>query len=267
MSEINDIIESGSLELYVVGALSEKQNAEITAVLKQYPEIEQEVNEIENALLQLSAAASPYNPEQLLDRIKAKLNIGDSTKVIPIQKEDNKTKVLMWLGWVASIALLIGIFSLWNKNKELEQQIEVVATENKDLETQISESRASEEKTKELLAVLRDRNIQTVELQGQQIAPEAFAAVHWDKENNRVYIDAKHLPTPPEGKEYQVWSLTLEPLTPTSIGLLSNFESDENKIFILENINLSEGFGITLEPKGGSATPTLEQLYTLGTVG
>ena len=28
----------------------------------------------------------------------------------------------------------------------------------------------------------------------------------------------------------------------------------------------AEGFGITLEPAGGSKTPTMEQLYTLGKV-
>ena len=41
---------------------------------------------------------------------------------------------------------------------------------------------------------------------------------------------------------------------------------NENKIFTINNTNSSEAFGITLEPEGGSKTPTLEQLYTLGTV-
>ena len=65
---------------------------------------------------------------------------------------------------------------------------------------------------------------------------------------------------------YQVWSLTLDPLTPTSMGLLENFSEDENKIFALENPNQSQAFGITLEPEGGSESPTMEQLYTLGVV-
>jgi anti-sigma-K factor RskA len=65
---------------------------------------------------------------------------------------------------------------------------------------------------------------------------------------------------------YQVWSLKMQPLTPTNIGLLDSFEEDENKIFRLENTNASEGFGITLEPEGGSETPTLERLYALGVV-
>ncbi|MDX1762076.1 MAG: anti-sigma factor, partial [Christiangramia sp.] len=54
--------------------------------------------------------------------------------------------------------------------------------------------------------------------------------------------------------------------TPTSIGLLEKFAADNNKIFALENANESQAFGITLEPEGGSESPTMDQLYVLGTV-
>lgn len=134
------------------------------------------------------------------------------------------------------------------------------------METDIAEARDNAREAQALLSVLRDKNILEVQLQGQAIAPDAYATVYWDKEKNITYIDAQDLPTPPRGMVYQVWSLKMEPLTPSSIGLLDEFESDENKIFQLENMNISEGFGITLEPEGGSETPTMEQLYTLGTI-
>jgi anti-sigma-K factor RskA len=65
---------------------------------------------------------------------------------------------------------------------------------------------------------------------------------------------------------YQVWALKLNPLTPTSIGLLENFSSENQKLFAVDNANKAEAFGITLEPAGGSKTPTMERLYTLGKV-
>ncbi len=37
-------------------------------------------------------------------------------------------------------------------------------------------------------------------------------------------------------------------------------------IFPVDNVIEAEAFGITLEPDGGSTTPTLENLYTLGKV-
>jgi anti-sigma-K factor RskA len=63
-----------------------------------------------------------------------------------------------------------------------------------------------------------------------------------------------------------VWALKLTPLTPTSIGLLENFDANSQKMFAVNNIGEAEAFGITLEPAGGSLTPTMEQLYTLGKV-
>ena len=55
-------------------------------------------------------------------------------------------------------------------------------------------------------------------------------------------------------------------LTPTSIGMLTNFKANRSKVFAVEKTEDAEAFGITLEPAGGSASPTMEQLYTLGKV-
>lgn len=74
------------------------------------------------------------------------------------------------------------------------------------------------------------------------------------------------MPEPPKGKVYQVWSLILNPLMPTSLGVIEEFSTDKDKVFDLKNTNQSEAFGITLEPAGGSKSPNLEQLYTLGVV-
>ena len=74
-------------------------------------------------------------------------------------------------------------------------------------------------------------------------------------------------PEPPEGKVYQIWSLKLSPtLTPTSIGLLEDFKGNNEKLFAVSGTSDAEAFGITLEPAGGSKSPTMEQLYTLGKV-
>jgi anti-sigma-K factor RskA len=105
-----------------------------------------------------------------------------------------------------------------------------------------------------------------VPLAGQAVYPEAYAKAYWNKQDQTVDFDLQGLPEPPEGKVYQIWSLTLNPLTPTSLGTIDDFKTDDNKIFNLENTNESQAFGITLEPAGGSTSPNLEQLYTLGAV-
>lgn len=259
--DIQEYISSGILELYVYGSLSELESREVTRMVNEYPEVKAEVEKIEAALRNLSAAAAPSDTQPLFAPTFEKI-LGDR-KVVKIDRR--KTNWPAYLGWAASLLFLIGLFVLFNENQQLKESLQALEQRNTQIENEIADARNDAEKTRELLNVLRDKNILEVDLGGQAIAPEAYATAYWDREENITFIDARELPEPPRGMVYQVWSLKLNPLTPTSLGLLENFEEDENKIFRLENAELSEGFGITLEPAGGSESPTLEKLYVLGT--
>lgn len=261
--DIERYIESGILELYVYGTLSEKENVEVARVIKNYPEIQEEIEKIEAALLNISAATAPHNPQFLINSLRSKIYARGGTNTAPAKK---RSSLPSYIGWAASILLLVGLFFMFNKNRDLRKSLQALQAERAMMESQIAETRDDNEKIQELLEIFRNRNIIKVPLPGQDIAPNAYAAAWWDRSNNFTYIDAQNLPEPPQGLVYQVWSLKLQPLTPTSIGLLEKFEEDKNKIFALENPNDSEGFGITLEPEGGSETPTMEQLYALGTL-
>ena len=259
--DVQEYIASGILELYVAGILSDKENLEIANYAKEYPEIQKEIEAIEASILELSKKASPglnYSFSSIMGKINKEVNV--------IALNERRSPVMMYVGWAASILLAVGLFWMYQQNQELKLDLEVVEQQNTTLEQQIADTDSSLEKTKELLNTIRDQNISVIPLGGQEISPSSFAKAYWNKENQKVFIDAKGLPEPPDGFVYQVWSLKLSPLTPTSMGLLEDFSSDENKVFALNNPNESEAFGITLEPAGGSESPTLEQLYTLGVV-
>ena len=257
--DIKEYIASGILELYVAGALSEKENQKVYDVMVNYPEVADEVASIENAIVQLTAAAktdASYQFSQIENQLEK-----SKGKVVSIQKSKNNW--LQYTGWVASI--ILGSVLVWTmiQKNEIENRI---AKERIQLEGIIENSYNSLAEAEKLIEVFRDKDIISVPLAGQTASPEAYAKVYWDKKTNSIYLDAKGLPVPPKGKVYQVWSLKLSPLTPTSLGTLDTFTADANKIFTITNANESEAFGITLEPAGGSKTPTLEQLYTLGAV-
>ena len=191
--------------------------------------------------------------------------INKEVKLVSIN-DKRGTPLLSYIGLAASVLLAVGLFWMYQQNQDLKSEIELVEKQNVDLEQQIADTDSSLEQTQDLLNSLRDKNISVTTLGGQDISPTSYAKAYWNKENKKVFIDAKGLPEPPDGFVYQVWSLKLSPLTPTSMGLLEDFATDENKVFALNNPNDSEAFGITLEPAGGSEAPTLEQLYTLGVV-
>ncbi|WP_066225538.1 anti-sigma factor [Formosa haliotis] len=265
--DINTYINSGILELYVAGALSDEENKAVYAMMQKHPEVLNEVLHIEAAILKLTAATAPKDSTLDFNTIAEKIRQPNtSSKVVSIQKSNSRTLWFTYTGWAAAILLAGGLFWAIEQNTELQSKMNVVETDKQFLEQQIDIANKDLKEVKKLNTILRDKNILAIPLGGQTVSPESYAKVYWDKHDNTIYLDVQGLPEPPQGKVYQVWSLTLNPLTPTSLGTLDDFASDDNKIFTIENTNASEAFGITLEPAGGSDSPTLEQLYTLGTV-
>jgi anti-sigma-K factor RskA len=262
--DIEKYIASGILELYVAGALSPEENLEVQHYALKYSEIEKEIEAIEQAMLQLTAAASSGVPSAGFKGIVDQL---DDVMVFRPSSSEKRTPWITYLGWAASVILALGLFWVYREYDTLKTENEITQQQKQTLEQQIIDARNEIANTEGLLKQLRDQNVTVVALGGQSVSPTSYAKAYWNTKDSKVYIDAQGLPEPPEGYTYQVWSLKLNPLTPTSVGLLDDFVSNEKRVFELPNTNETEAFGITLEPEGGSESPTLEQLYTLGVVG
>ena len=258
---VEEYIASGILELYVAGVLSGKENQEVDRLARQHPEIQEEIAAIERVMLRVTKAASPGMP--LIDWNKITAQEVDFQP----SRSLRATSWTNYLGWAAAVLFAAGMLWMFVQNSQLKSTIEIADQEKQTLEEQILSFRETLNSTESTLNSLRDKNVTVVALTGQEASPAAFAKVYWNPSEEIVYLDALGLPDPPSGFTYQAWSLKLDPLTPTSIGTLDNFVEQENRLFELFNPNPSEAFGITLEPAGGSDSPTLENLYTLGTVG
>ncbi|MFV5687955.1 anti-sigma factor domain-containing protein [Flavobacterium sp. ZT3R25] len=261
--ETKEYIESGILELYVYGLLTETENEEVNTMAKNNPEINDEIIAIEKAIVALSSSFSPFHSVANYEKIKSKLELKHAIKVIELEPTRNWAQ---YIGWAAAILLLVGIGYQYNQMEQTNTQVVNAEVEKAKMEKDLDALQLKNKATETNLAVVRDANNTVVALGGQVVAPQSSAKVYWNKETKVVYVDAAGLPEPPEGMVYQVWALKLNPLTPTSIGLLENFKVNDQKMFAVDNTTDAEAFGITLEPKGGSLTPTMEQLYTLGKV-
>ncbi len=262
-----EIIASGILELYVCGSLSENDTHEVEAALQKFPNLKKEIEIIEASLITLAENVSPPFSSIVWTYI---LNAIRPAKNKDIKTIGTNEKSFNWAGvsgWAAAILLLGGLFWAMNQKNSLEQEVDFTTTENAELEDQLQTTEKELLETENILAVLRNDAFNTVNLPGNKaVAPEASAKVFYNKEEGIAYIDSKGLPKAPEGKVYQVWSLVMEPLTPSSMGLLEELSSVQQNLYKFEKFPIAEGFGITLEPAGGSETPTLSQLYVLGTV-
>lgn len=261
--DTKEYIETGILELYVYGLLSESENEEVNQMSKNHSEIEAEIVSIEKAIVNLSTSFSPFLSAENFEKIKEKLDL-KYAKVIPINAQTTR---LNWLGWAAAVVLFVCLGFQYTKLNETKKQMVSVENEKKILAKDLVNLKEKNNDVVTALSVVRDSKNSIIELGGQAVSPKSFAKIYWNKQTQKVYVDATGLPKPPKGMVYQIWSLKLAPqLTPTSIGLLSEFDANSEKIFAVENTGNAEAFGITLEPNGGSKSPTMEQLYALGKV-
>ena len=92
--------------------------------------------------------------------------------------------------------------------------------------------------------------------------PSSMATVYWDTKSKEVYLLVNQLPKPVANKQYQLWAIVDG--KPVDVGI---FDSVEGLSFVkLKTIQKAEAFAITLEKKGGSATPDMEAMYVMGKV-
>jgi anti-sigma-K factor RskA len=256
-------IESGILELYVYGLLSETENVAVSQMAKEHQDIAAEIISIETAIVNLSTSFSPFLSADNFEKIKAKLDLKYS-KVVAMKTANNYSQ---YIGWAAAVILLMGIGFKYTQTATTQNQVASIEKEKRNLQDTLDDLKLKNNQTLTALTVVRDLKNTVITLGGQAVSPKSYAKIYWNKETEVVYVDATGLPEPPKGMVYQIWSLKLLPqLTPTSIGLLSDFSANKEKIFAVEKTTDAEAFGITLEPAGGSKGPTMEQLYTLGKV-
>ena len=234
-----EYIESGILELYVFGKLSDEEIAEVNQMAAQYPEVKEEITAIEKAVINLSYGIAPHLSATNFEKIRNQLL--EKQKVIQMKP---KNAITQYMGWVAAAVFVLGMGIQFYKLNESNSAIDALSLEKSNLQESVVDLELKKKESESVLAVLRDTSNVAVALAGQQVAPNAYAKAYYNKNTKEVYIDASGLPT----------------------GLLDSYATSTTKVIKVENANEAQAFGITLEPAGGSAGPTMEQLYTLGKV-
>jgi anti-sigma-K factor RskA len=278
--DIKDYIDSGILELYVAGALDEAETRDVERMMAAHAEIRAEVEAITGTLEAL-ARTNRRNPRPelrmaIMDRIAALENDNTAAKpattarVIPITDGVTDTAAprqeesAPWRRYLLAASIAIAMIStvlaviLGMNWRNARAELADVQQKNEVLARQIESDREMAQKTSRTLNTLQDANTRVVQLAGLPPAPAAKAVVYWNPETKEVYFNPGTLPPAPEGKEYQLWAIADN--TPVDAGL---FHITTGGAHPMKPIGAASAFAVTLEPAGGSPTPTGE-MYVLG---
>jgi len=249
---VKEYISSGIVESYVMGLATEAERQEFEANCAQYPEIAEARNAFELALEDQLLKDSAITPLTLKDQIHEKIR-SSTFESNTTGLEEEKTPVRSigpwrWLA-VASLILLAGTLywalttngkyqELQSKNTALQDSIQKV----NDGITATGGSAGAGPKSDFKMASITD-------------GPDASVSIYWDTLSKDVYLIVKNMPQPPTDKQYQLWALLpQESEAPIDLGMIELRQ--ERLLYRMKNVQNAKAFAITLEPKGGSPTPT-----------
>jgi len=260
------------LEAYVLGALSDEENEQVTKMVAAYPELKKELDAIEEAMYQHALSNSKTPPASLRGRIINSIPEAEETKVVSLS-----IKKKSGLYYLAAASVIVALFSasfaayFWSKWQQAEQKVLAMEQQNtaiaqnlnlvnNKLKQDITIKEQSIANLQKDLSLVLDTTTTIIKLNGLTISPTASAVVLWNKATHDVFIDVKSLPTPPSDKQYQLWAL--QNGKPVDAGVFDVL--DTSYLQKVKNIESAQAFAVTLEKKGGSPTPTFDAMYLMG---
>jgi anti-sigma-K factor RskA len=260
-----EYIESGVLELYVYDQLSEAERIQVEDIATQFPEVRTELNAIQEAVNGYADSHKLTPDPALKNKILLKLGLEDApeTKLVPMYHSGGGSSY-RWLA-AASVALFIlsagTNLYLYNKYQNLSGQLadlqsknSVLADNNMHLTKQIST-------VSDDLTIVSSLSNVKIELAGLPLSPAARAIIFWDKERKATYINTANLPPLAQEKQYQLWAIVDG--KPVDLGVLPA-DKQQTAVLKVKDVSAPQAFAITIEPRGGSVSPTMDQMVVLG---
>jgi anti-sigma-K factor RskA len=257
---LQEYISSGIIESYVLGLASAEERAEFEQSCAQYPELLVARDNFELALEKKLMESGIVPPARSKEKIWSAIQQipGSSTpKIVPM--EPTTSHRTSSLGWVAAASIILFLaagyfaFQFNNQNKELKKS-------NEELKARVTTSDSILNKIAEEQKIVNDPNVTVVSLVGTQKGSPASANVYWDTTSSNVYLVVKNMPKLPSEKQYQLWALIEG--KPVDLGL---FDGDKEKVILkMNNVQKADAFAITIENRGNTGGPTLEQLQAQG---
>ncbi len=269
---IKEYIESGILEAYVLGALTEGERAAVEADMVMYPELAQEIAAIEaamqsfaeanaeeppahmqqqiwNAIQQQSAPQLVPEPQQPVAEAKPQPNVVEfAPPATPARPSWQRAAV-----WAAVAVSVLTNFMLLSQRNKTKDEIAQMTSQMDSLKASQQQVLAEYKKGRDMLV---DTAMKTVVMRSMQPGKEMTGMMFWSKVTGESYLTIHTMPMPEKGKQYQLW--VIQDGKPVSMGVIDNkLVANAGMMYkIPMQVKGGQAFAISLEKEGGNPTPT-----------
>jgi hypothetical protein len=272
--DLSCIILSGDLELYVLGMLPEEEAQKISQLIQVLPEVREEVDRITEALnlVGREAGSTPRMEvkETLFNEFRKMGMVNDGRKeeeelfqkkLAPVRPlTPRKSSGFLLAASVTGMILLAAlIVFLFNQNQQNKRELANLQQDINKLNASLNEQKQQNLANHELMQIMNDANYSGIDLLPVPGKPPSKAKIYWNKNSAQVFVVDISLPQLPVDKQYQLWAIVNG--QPVSAGMLEDKKQVAQKMADFRTV---DAFAITMERKGGSPAPTMEEMYVLG---
>jgi len=281
VEEIKAYIETGILELYVLGDVTPNEKRQVEEMASKHPEIKAELDEIERSM-ELYAQENAVEPsENLRGRVLGSLltNLSDDRNfskahpqkdndaddededniiALPVQKKESG---FYKYAFAASLALLVAstvaLVNVYSKLQASNEQLVALQSDKQHFANQVKLMDGE-------LTVYRDTTYKLLRLKGTAKTPGSVLTVAFSPVHKKVVIDMANMKMPVNDKahQYQLWALVGG--KPVDLGVFDSAADTLTNIKEMKSLASADAFAVTLEPRGGSVNPTMDQMMVIG---
>lgn len=276
--DIKEYISSGIIEAYVMGLASEEEISILDCVRKNNPVVQQAIIDAQETLEEFATREAIAPPPALKSAIWAKISNDNQHQPViqeeqttgtpqdepitaplyPTQSIDNNSTTIKWFAIAASILLVasIGLNLYLNNNQDnIKTQLAVLTESQKSTDL-------AYQNLKSKWDMANNPAMKTIPLLGVEKHPDMKAMVYMENSSNAVYLTLENLPVASKDHQYQLWAIVDG--KPVSLGVYD--QDSKLSVQKMTAVNSAQAFAITLEKRGGSPTPTMENMYVMGKV-
>lgn len=253
--DVKVFLESGLLEGYMMGTCSEEQVEEVEYFLQNFPEVKEEYNRLQAEIDSISDKVSQDSPNGLKEAIISCLEDDTDYQVKSVYSK-KRTSSFPFMPWAAALIAFVGSVALFSQKNNL-------CRTNMEIHAQLNMVSHQLEATKEELAYLEDKlaisghdKTMRLVLRGNDLSPNFSSTAFWNNVAGKAILYVNELGDLEKGQCYQIWADVDGKMI--NAGVIPS-KKGPTEINFMEN---ASSLNITIEPKGGSEHPNVENLIS-----
>ncbi|AGC75623.1 anti-sigma-K factor RskA [Nonlabens dokdonensis] len=251
---IQDFLDSGLLEQYVIGATEPYQSEEVESFIEKHTEIKFAYDKLQEELQVVSKLYQKQPPENLKSEVLKSID----RSTTPAEAANRKASSFSWLNLAAIFIGLIGIAGFLyvnNQNTTLETQLSTIEEEQSQLLKQVSFATKEMSSLEDEIAYLKSADTDKYILKGNQKAQTLLATAYYNKSTDRGEVEINNLPSLDKDHDYQLWADVDGEMISLAV-----LKKDSKKILDPTIMANASSLNITIEPAGGNDHATVENL-------